>query len=212
MRRMISSIALMLAWVCLSFEPTMHAGQRGRTEALPPGTKVEIRLNDQLHTGETRAGQNFSGTVSRAVVVSGRTVLARGANVQGRVTEVVSSGRLKRPASITMELTGPGLGTEPLRVDGKSHLVRNAALIGGGVGAGALIGAIAGGEKGAAVGAAVGAGAGTATAYMTGKQEIVLPAETLLSFVVRSGAGSGTTASSPRQAPAASRAPRQGEA
>jgi len=115
-------------------------------------------------------------------VVGGQTVLARGAKVTGRVTEVVSSGRLKRPASITLELTS--LRTEPLRIDGKSHLVRNVALIGGGAAAGALIGGVAGGKKGAAVGAAVGAGAGTATAYMTGKNEIVLPTETVLPFVV----------------------------
>jgi hypothetical protein len=66
--------------------------------------------------------------------------------------------------------------------------VRNAELIGGGTAAGALLGALAGGKKGAAIGAAVGAGAGTATAYMTGKKEIVIPAETLLTFVVASGA------------------------
>lgn len=212
MRRLISLVTLIFAGLCSFVVPPVYGAQRGRAEALPPGTKVEIRLNSQLHTGETHAGQAFTGTVSRAVVVNGRTVLARGTSVQGRVTEVASSGRLKRPASITLELSGSGLATEPLRVDGKSHLVRNAALIGGGAGAGALIGGLAGGKKGAAVGAAVGAGAGTATAYITGKDEIVLPAETLLPFVVRSGGGSGMTASSPRQAPAAGRAPQQSEA
>jgi len=45
-------------------------------------------------------------------------------------------------------------------------------------GAGAAIGGAAGGGKGAAIGALVGAGAGTARAYLTGKREIVLPAET----------------------------------
>jgi len=54
--------------------------------------------------------------------------------------------------------------------------------IGGGAGAGALIGALAGGGKGAAIGGGVGAAAGTAGAAATGKQDITISAETILSF------------------------------
>jgi hypothetical protein len=59
---------------------------------------------------------------------------------------------------------------------------RSAALIGGGAGAGALIGALAGGGKGAAIGALVGGGAGTAGSAYTGNRDIVLPAESALTF------------------------------
>lgn len=161
-------------------------------QAIPSGTQIQVRLLNKLDTGEAQSGQTFVTTVAQPVVVGGKTVLARGARVNGRVTEAVSSGRLKRPASITLELTqaaGVPLRTDPLRIDGKSHLLRNAALIGGGAAAGALIGGAAGGKKGAAIGATVGAGAGTATAYMTGKKEIVLPAEMALTFVVGGAAG-----------------------
>jgi hypothetical protein len=41
---------------------------------------------------------------------------------------------------------------------------------------------LAGGGKGAAIGAAAGAGAGTGGAAFTGNKEIVLPAESALSF------------------------------
>jgi hypothetical protein len=59
---------------------------------------------------------------------------------------------------------------------------RTATFIGGGAGGGALIGGLAGGGKGALIGAALGAGAGTAGAAYTGEKEIVLPAESALSF------------------------------
>jgi hypothetical protein len=59
---------------------------------------------------------------------------------------------------------------------------RTATLIGGGAGGGALIGGLAGGGKGALIGAALGAGAGTAGSAYTGEKEIVLPAESALSF------------------------------
>ena len=47
---------------------------------------------------------------------------------------------------------------------------------------GALIGALAGGGKGALIGGPVGAGAGTAVAFLTGKKDIHLRPETLLTF------------------------------
>lgn len=192
-----------------------QAGQKKQTASLPAGTQIQVRLADQLDTGETPAGQTFSGTVAEPVVANGKTMLAKGAKVQGRVTDVVSSGRLKRPASITLELTS--VRTAPLQIDGNSHLLRNAALIGGGAGAGALIGGLTGGKKGALVGAAVGAGAGTATAFFTGKKEIVLPPEVVLMFVSGSGATApAATTTAARAEPAAVAAPqpvatRQGE-
>ena len=136
----------------------------------------------------------------RSVVVNGRRVVARDTTVQGRVVEAVSSGRLKRPASITLELTHAGqrtLVTEPLTLEGKSHKGRNVALIGGGAGAGAILGGVAGGKKASIIGGLIGAGAGTATAYMTGKNELVLPVEMALTFV----AGGAATAAAPPQEP-----------
>lgn len=186
-------------------------GQKRQSVTIPSGTQIQVRLSNQLHTGEAQSGQRFSGTVVQPVVVGGRTLLARGATVHGRVTEVVSSGRLKRPASITLELRS--IRTDALRIDAKSHLLRNVALIGGGAAAGALVGGAVGGKKGAAVGAAVGAGAGTTTAYMTGKKEIVLPAETVLTFVAGGGAvGTAPTAAASRAEPGPAEAPEAAEA
>lgn len=49
-----------------------------------------------------------------------------------------------------------------------------------------MIGGATGGGKGAAIGAATGAGVGTLAAFLTGKREIKLPSETLLTFQLNS--------------------------
>ncbi len=71
--------------------------------------------------------------------------------------------------------------TSAVRV-GSSHKNRNLAWIGGSAAGGVIIGAIAGGSKGALIEGPVGAGAGTAVAFLTGKKDIRLPAETPLTF------------------------------
>jgi hypothetical protein len=179
-------LALLSVFVAFSLAPRGADGQTSNA-----GTEIKVRLLDRLDTGETRVGRQFSATVEEPVRLDKRTMLTKGTTVKGTVTEVVSSGRLKRPASITLQLTGLGraaVRTEALKIDGKSHDVRNTALIGGGAAAGAILGGIAGGGKGAIIGTAIGAGAGTGTAYVTGKREIVLPSETELTFVIASDA------------------------
>ncbi|MHB8652434.1 MAG: hypothetical protein ACYDA9_00995 [Terriglobia bacterium] len=179
-------LVLSLALACV----VAMSATRARAITLPPGTEVQVRLNERFDSAVTRPGQTFSGVVTEPVVVNGRTVLAPGTQVSGRVIHAISSGRLKKPASITLELTRAGGGyisTATVRVDGNSHLGHDAKYIGGGTVAGAIIGAIAGGSKGAAIGAATGAGAGTVGAFLTGKKEIVIPAETILPFVVGGG-------------------------
>ena len=172
-------------------------------QSFKPGTPIQVQLLTPLDTGTAHAGQEFSATLAQPVS-AGKTVWPKGTQVKGKVVEVVSSGRLQRPASITLQLTQIGnspVVTEPEQIDGKSHAGRNVALIGGGGAAGAIIGAVAGGGKGAVIGAAAGAGAGTLTAAATGKQEIVLRAETPLNFAV-AGAAAATPPPPPPPQPA----------
>lgn len=161
----------------------------GSAQSLKPGTEIPVQLLTRLDTGSTPAGQEFLATLAQPLA-AGKTVWPKGTQVKGKVVEVVSSGRLQRPASISLQLTQIGnspVETQVEQIDGKSHAGRNVALIGGGAAMGAIIGGIASGGKGAAIGSAIGAGAGTATAAATGKQEIVLAAETPLTFVVPGG-------------------------
>jgi hypothetical protein len=59
---------------------------------------------------------------------------------------------------------------------------RTATLAGGGAGLGALIGGLAGGGKGALIGGLAGAGGGTAGAAYTGHKNVVIPAESRVTF------------------------------
>ncbi len=172
----------------------------GSAQSINPGTEIQVRLLGQLDTGKTEPGQEFSGTLGQPVRLDNGMVWPTGTEVKGKVVELVSSGRLSRPASITLQLTQIGnspIETETEQIHGQSHAGRNAALISGIAAAGAVLGGVAGGGKGAVIGAAAGAGAGTATAAATGKQEIVLPAETPITFVV-----AGNAARSPAEASA----------
>jgi hypothetical protein len=172
----------------------------GSAQSINPGTEIQVQLLGQLDTGKTEAGQEFSATLAQPVRLDKGMVWPTGTEVKGKVVEVVSSGRLSRPASITLQLTQIGnspIETQTKQIDGQSHAGRNVALIGGIAAVGAVLGGVAGGGKGAVIGAAAGAGAGTATAAATGKQEIVLRAETPLTFVV-----AGNAARSPAEASA----------
>lgn len=176
----------------LKRRPAGSASTEARTQAVtvPAGAALEVRLTSAISTGQTTAGSEFEGTLAAPLSVNGVEVAPVGSRVGGQVANAVSSGRLNRPAELSLVLTSlTPEGGNPVQIStstwsakGASHKKRDVELIGGGAGVGALIGALAGKGKGAAIGAAVGAGAGTAGAAATGKKEIVLPAETKLTF------------------------------
>jgi len=174
-------LALVFAGVSLASKP--------KTETVQTGGVIQVRLDQALASNQSRSGDTFAATVVQPVQVDGKVVIPEGTPVKGRVVYARGSGRLSGVAqlrltldSLQMNRTSYELHTNTVGRHGGNHKKRNIALIGGGGGAGALIGAIAAGGKGALIGGPVGAGAGTAAAALTGKKNIVLPAETLLSF------------------------------
>ena len=154
---------------------------------IPAGSHATVRLNHSLSSATASAGQSWTGILTSNIEANGKTVAKAGDPVKGKVTYVNRSGRLHKPGALSLRLTsinGETVYSSRVSRQGKSHTKSNVTKIGGGTAAGALIGGLAGGGKGAAIGAAAGAGAGTGVAAATGKQEVTIPAESVLTFTI----------------------------
>lgn len=154
---------------------------------IPEGARATVRLNTGLSSGTSHKEEVWSGTLTRDITSKGRAVARAGAPVKGKVTYVKHSGRLHDPGQISLRLVsinGERVYTTRVTRKGKSHTKGNVEKIGGGAAGGALIGGLLGGGKGAAIGAGAGAAAGTGVAAATGKEEAVIPAESVFTFTI----------------------------
>jgi hypothetical protein len=156
---------------------------------LAAGTVITVRLGNAVGSKVSNSGDAFHASVATPIEQDGKVVVPSGAEAAGTVLQAVPQGHFKGGAVLKLALSS-------VTIDGDSYDVktgavsrylkgkgkRTAAMIGGGAGGGALLGGLMGGGKGALIGAAVGAGAGTAGAAYTGNKEIILPAESTLSF------------------------------
>lgn len=154
---------------------------------IPAGSRATVRLNTSLSSATAHKEQVWSGTLTSDIVAEGKTLAKAGDSVKGKVTYVNPSGRLHKPGELSLRLisiNGERVYSSRVTRKGKSHTKSNVTKIGGGAAAGALIGGLAGGGKGAAIGTMAGAGAGTGVAAATGKQEVSIPAESVLTFTI----------------------------
>ncbi|HEX3438087.1 MAG TPA: hypothetical protein VHT24_15065 [Pseudacidobacterium sp.] len=158
------------------------------TARIPAGTKLTVRTSSDLSSANAQAMQTWRGTLVNDLVSGGNVIAPAGSRVSGIISDAKSSGRLKGPGILSLQLTsvnGIAVNSDTLTRDGEGHTKSNVTKIGGGAAAGALLGGIFGGGKGAAIGAAAGAGAGTAGAAATGKKEAKISAETALTFTTQ---------------------------
>ena len=153
---------------------------------VPSGSSVSVSLSQTLSAKNNNVGDTFSGVLTGAVTTAGGgTFFKRGTPVQGRVVAAKGRGKFKGAGDLGIELTsigGTAVSTTEYENVSKGKGKRTAAFIGGGGGVGALIGGLAGGGKGALIGGLAGAGGGTAAGAYTGNKDVVIPAETVISF------------------------------
>jgi hypothetical protein len=171
------------------------AGSAGSTPAppaalvIPAGSHIAVTLRQAVGSKISQPGETFTATVAAPVRVGGTTVVRAGSTASGTVVDAKPLGHFKGGAVLELRL-------DTIRAEGGTYRIasstiervekgkgkRTAGFIGGGAGLGAVLGGLAGGGKGVLIGGLAGAGAGTAGAGLTGNREIVIPAETTLTF------------------------------
>jgi len=156
---------------------------------LPEGAVLTVRLNETVSSKNSNSGDRFTATVEEPVQADGKVVIPKGATVTGTVTEAQPLGKIKGGArlrlvldSVTIKDKKYDIQTSAVARSAKGKGKRTAEFAGGGAGVGALIGGLAGGGKGLGIGLLAGGAAGLAGGAFTGNKDIVLPAETMLSF------------------------------
>jgi hypothetical protein len=163
--------------------------QAPSTVQVPAGTSVVVRLNESLASDTSQAGQEFKGEIASPVVVDGKPVIPKSAQVRGTVVAADSAGHFRGRSQLGLRLTEVSYNGESYSIKsnewsrvGPARGKRSAEMIGGGAGVGALVGALIGHGKGAAIGAAAGAGGGAAIQASTKPAQVKLPAESLVKF------------------------------
>jgi len=170
----------------------------GDPQAIPPrltikaGTYITVRMNDFLSSDRSSAGDAFTATLTKPIVVDGIVVAARGQSVTGHVTEAKKAGRVSGTSRLGIQLVElPVVDGQQLPIqsellvrNGNTSVGRDVGAVAATTGVGAAIGAGVNGGVGAGVGAGAGFVVGLAGVLLTrGHPTIVYP-ETPLTFRV----------------------------
>jgi len=156
------------------------------------GTQITIRLIDPIDSEKNQTGDTFHATLNVPLTSDGEEAVPAGVELVGHLVSVKSAGKFKGQSEVVMQidsLSSAGktynIQTDQYTKKGSSRGKNTAEKVGAGAAIGGIIGAIAGGGKGAAIGAAAGAGVGGGVQAASKSEQIKLPSETVLNFVLQ---------------------------
>jgi hypothetical protein len=153
-----------------------------------------IRLDQTLSSATAKLEDRVTATVSRDVIVNGRTVVPSGTRLEGNVSLVQPGNKFKGRARLGVRfhtlVLADGLRvpiqTEAVYRDGESATGSTVTKVGAGVTAGSILGGMLGGKRGAIIGAGVGAAGGTAAVMASEAKDVVIDSGTPLNVRITS--------------------------
>ena len=159
---------------------------------LKPGTYVTVRINQPLSSDRNHAGDGFSATLVRPIVVDGVIVAERGQTLGGKVTEAKKAGRVEGTSRLAVQLTDlPVVDGQQIPIttslisrNGPTSVGRDVGAIAGTTALGAAVGAAADWGRGAAIGAGAGAAVGILGVLLTRGHPTYIGPESVLTFRV----------------------------
>ncbi len=148
---------------------------------IPAGTPLAVRLRTSLSSATARPGDSFEAVLDEPIVVRGKILALRGANVTGKVLDAKAAGELQEPGYMRLALTAVFLNGQPLPIQTSSifvkrgaHHERNSTML-----AGAATGGGTANNKGALIGTSVDA---AGMPYPTGNKDVGIAPERRLTF------------------------------
>jgi len=66
-------------------------------QVIPQGTRISVRTGSELNSGKATVGHSWQDSLTKPLIVDGKTIANTGSTVPGKVTVANSSGRLHAP-------------------------------------------------------------------------------------------------------------------
>jgi hypothetical protein len=153
---------------------------------LPVGTKIRLRMDNEINSKVSNANDTFTATLSKPLIVKETILIPSGTIIEGKIlkSESASVGGKNGVMEIRFETIRfadgikreiDGVLVEELKVS--SSQTTNILSVIGGTAIGAIFGAVSKSNNGALIGAGVGAGAGTGFALLRKGKEVRIKSE-----------------------------------
>ncbi len=97
-----------LFFATCSLVVTVAAAFNSAISSLTTSTQIEVRIGNLLSSGIAKNGELFNGTVTREAVVGGKTMVATGTPVKGKVVYAKPSSKSGGAGILRLKLTDVG--------------------------------------------------------------------------------------------------------
>ena len=94
---------------------------------IPEGTVIAVRLQNAVSSSMNHVGDTFAAVLDAPLVIDGKTIAERGADVRGRITKAKPSGRIHDPGYIGLTLTSVEIHGKAVPVETSSVFAKGSS-------------------------------------------------------------------------------------